>query len=132
LRVERLQPLRRFEAFLDRRHQRDPDEIRENARHPVVRGRGRDAEAAFYLWLRTPIADTQFAKTIVRAYNVTVVPGSYLAREAHGINPGRDFIRVALWRRSRNASKRPQRLKAFYSQFAIGKNKNDGFAVSHR
>jgi len=25
-----------------------------------------------------------------------VLPGSYLAREAHGLNPGKDFIRLAL------------------------------------
>ncbi|MDP9107581.1 MAG: succinyldiaminopimelate transaminase, partial [Pseudomonadota bacterium] len=29
-------------------------------------------------------------------YNVTVLPGSYLARDAHGINPGRNRIRMAL------------------------------------
>jgi N-succinyldiaminopimelate aminotransferase len=27
---------------------------------------------------------------------VVVLPGSYLAREANGINPGADFIRIAL------------------------------------
>jgi N-succinyldiaminopimelate aminotransferase len=27
---------------------------------------------------------------------VTVLPGSYLARDAQGTNPGRDFIRIAL------------------------------------
>jgi N-succinyldiaminopimelate aminotransferase len=27
---------------------------------------------------------------------VTVLPGSYLAREAHGINPGQNRIRMAL------------------------------------
>jgi N-succinyldiaminopimelate aminotransferase len=89
-------------------------------------------EAAFYLWLRTPIADTQFAKQLFEQYNVTVVPGSYLAREAHGINPGRDFIRVALVAPVEECLEAAQRLKAFYSQFAKGKNKNDGFAVSHR
>ncbi len=53
-------------------------------------------EAAFYLWARTPIADTEFAQRLYRDYNVTVLPGSYLAREAHGVNPGRDFVRIAL------------------------------------
>ena len=28
--------------------------------------------------------------------NVTVLPGSYLAREAQGVNPGRNRVRVAL------------------------------------
>ena len=89
-------------------------------------------EAAFYLWLRTPIADTEFAKQLFGQYNVSVVPGSYLAREAHGINPGRNFIRVALVAPVGECLEAAQRLKAFYSQFAKGKNKNDGFAVSHR
>ena len=89
-------------------------------------------EAAFYLWLRTPIDDTEFAKQLFGQYNVSVVPGSYLAREAHGSNPGRNFIRVALVAPVDECLEAAQRLKAFYSQFAKGKNKNDGFAVSHR
>jgi N-succinyldiaminopimelate aminotransferase len=89
-------------------------------------------DAAFYLWLRTPIADTEFAKQLFGQYNVTVVPGSYLAREAHGVNPGQNFIRVALVAPVEECLEAVQRLKAFYSQFSKGKNKNDGFAVSHR
>ncbi|MDP2761617.1 MAG: succinyldiaminopimelate transaminase [Sideroxyarcus sp.] len=53
-------------------------------------------DAGFYLWLRTPIADTTFAQHLYRDYNVSVLPGSFLAREAHGINPGANFIRLAL------------------------------------
>jgi N-succinyldiaminopimelate aminotransferase len=53
-------------------------------------------DAGFYLWARTPIADTEFALGLQREYNVTVLPGSYLARESSGINPGENFIRIAL------------------------------------
>lgn len=53
-------------------------------------------DASFYLWLRTPIADTLFAQQLHRDYNVSVLPGSFLAREAQGINPGANFIRLAL------------------------------------
>ncbi len=53
-------------------------------------------DASFYLWIRTPIADTAFAQQLYRDYNVSVLPGSFLAREAHGINPGAGFIRLAL------------------------------------
>ena len=40
--------------------------------------------------------DTAFAQQLHRDYNVSVLPGSFLAREAHGINPGGNFIRLAL------------------------------------
>jgi N-succinyldiaminopimelate aminotransferase len=53
-------------------------------------------DAGFYLWVRTHIADTTFAQQLHRDYNVSVLPGSFLAREAHGINPGANFIRMAL------------------------------------
>jgi N-succinyldiaminopimelate aminotransferase len=53
-------------------------------------------DASFYLWLRTPIDDTSFAQYLHRDYNVTVLPGSFLARDAHGVNPGENFIRIAL------------------------------------
>lgn len=53
-------------------------------------------DAAFYLWARVNGSDTSFAKQLYRECNVTVLPGSLLAREAHGMNPGAGFIRIAL------------------------------------
>ena len=53
-------------------------------------------DASFYLWIKTPVSDTEFTKWLYQDYNVTVLPGSYLARDAHGINPGKDFVRIAL------------------------------------
>lgn len=53
-------------------------------------------DAAFYLWAYTGQSDTEFALKLYRDYNVTVLPGSFLAREAHGVNPGQGFIRIAL------------------------------------
>ncbi|MDP1940548.1 MAG: succinyldiaminopimelate transaminase [Gallionella sp.] len=53
-------------------------------------------DASFYLWIRTPIADTAYAQALYHDYNVTVLPGSYLARSAQGINPGENFVRLAL------------------------------------
>lgn len=56
-------------------------------------------DAGFYLWAdvrRTGLSDTEFARRLYAEYNVTVLPGSYLARDAHGTNPGRNRIRMAL------------------------------------
>ena len=54
-------------------------------------------DAAFYLWAAVPGGDDQaFARDLLAQYNVTVLPGSYLAREAQGFNPGRGRIRMAL------------------------------------
>jgi N-succinyldiaminopimelate aminotransferase len=53
-------------------------------------------DAAFYFWARTPISDLEFTKQLHRDYNVTVLPGSFLARNVRGINPGENFVRIAL------------------------------------
>ncbi|MFZ9530343.1 MAG: succinyldiaminopimelate transaminase, partial [Burkholderiales bacterium] len=53
-------------------------------------------DAAFYLWLKTPIDDVEFTRKLHDAEGVSVLPGSYLAREARGINPGTGRIRIAL------------------------------------
>lgn len=53
-------------------------------------------DASFYLWAKTPISDTEFARGLYAAYNVVVLPGSFLAREAGGVNAGANFVRIAL------------------------------------
>lgn len=56
-------------------------------------------DAGFYLWARLPerwADDCAFARALLAQYNVAVLPGSYLAREAQGINPGAGRIRMAL------------------------------------
>lgn len=52
--------------------------------------------AGFYLWPETPLDDRQFARDLFAFHNVTVLPGSFLSREAHGLNPGRNHVRMAL------------------------------------
>ena len=56
-----------------------------------------EPDAGFYLWAGVPGGDDEvFARRLFAATHVTVLPGRYLARDAHGENPGRGFIRIAL------------------------------------
>lgn len=52
--------------------------------------------AGFYLWMETPISDTEFARNLFAQQHVTVLPGSFLSREVAGINPGKNHVRIAL------------------------------------
>ena len=73
-------------------------------------------DGAFYLWLRTPQEDTEFARRLYETYNVMVLPGSYLAREARGVNPGRGFVRAALVSAPAECAEAMQRIRAFVTQ----------------
>ena len=57
-------------------------------------------DAGFYLWAAVPEAfkgsDTDFSRELLALYNVVVLPGSFLARNAQGGNPGAGRIRMAL------------------------------------
>lgn len=50
----------------------------------------------FCLWLKVPIDDQLFAANLFVEEHVTVLPGSYLARDVNGYNPGKNYIRIAL------------------------------------
>ena len=53
-------------------------------------------DAAFYLWAKVAGDDAEFARRLYADEALTVLPGSYLARDADGANPGRGYIRIAL------------------------------------
>jgi N-succinyldiaminopimelate aminotransferase len=54
-------------------------------------------DGGFYLWPLVPGGDDErFARDLLAATNVTVLPGQYLGREAHGEHPGRGRVRIAL------------------------------------
>ncbi|HZT63852.1 MAG TPA: succinyldiaminopimelate transaminase, partial [Burkholderiales bacterium] len=86
---------------------RDEAHVRENRRKyaekfarvtPVMQTALRvdPPEAGFYLWAPTPIPDTEFARRLYAEQHVTVLPGSFLARESGGVNPGANRVRMAL------------------------------------
>jgi N-succinyldiaminopimelate aminotransferase len=70
-------------------------------------------EGGFYLWVRTPVDDADFARELHRQYNVLVLPGSFLARDAHGANPGRRHVRIALVAPLEECVEAVQRLNRF-------------------
>jgi N-succinyldiaminopimelate aminotransferase len=69
--------------------------------------------AAFYLWLPTPISDTEFTQRLYREQAVSVLPGSYLARDSNGVNPGTNRVRVALVAPTAECAEAAQRIRDF-------------------
>jgi N-succinyldiaminopimelate aminotransferase len=84
----------------------DEDHVRENRRLyrekfaqvvPMLR-EVLDVEmpaGAFYLWLQVG-DDEEFTRGLFEQQHVTVLPGSYLARDTARGNPGRGRVRVSL------------------------------------
>jgi N-succinyldiaminopimelate aminotransferase len=70
-------------------------------------------DAGFYLWAKVPGSDTDFARDLLAQYNVTVLPGSFLAREARGHNPGAQRVRMALVAETAECVEAAQRIAQF-------------------
>ena len=71
-------------------------------------------DASFYLWAAVPGGDDEgFARDLLAQYNVTVLPGSYLARTREGGNPGAGRIRMALVAETAECVEAARRIVAF-------------------
>ncbi|THF66086.1 succinyldiaminopimelate transaminase [Pseudothauera nasutitermitis] len=74
-------------------------------------------DAGFYFWANVgkcaPITDTEFARRLQAEYNVTVLPGSFLARAAGGVNPGENYVRIALVAEPGECLEAAERIAAF-------------------
>jgi len=70
-------------------------------------------DASFYLWPRTPINEETFARELFAQKNVVVLPGSYLSRDATGVNPGQNRVRMALVAPLAECVEAAQRIKEF-------------------
>ena len=90
-------------------------------------------DAAFYLWAKIPdcvaarlpgaqaeglSSDAAFARALYANYNVTVLPGSYLARDFNGLNPGAGRIRMALVAETEECLEAAQRIVQFCKALA--------------
>jgi N-succinyldiaminopimelate aminotransferase len=84
-------------------------------------------DAGFYLWAEIPAnfvgSDTDFSSQLLAQYNVVVLPGSYLAREAQGadgqrFNPGAGRIRMALVAETAECREAAERIVQFCQSFA--------------
>jgi N-succinyldiaminopimelate aminotransferase len=73
-------------------------------------------DAGFYLWIDTGRDDAAFTRELYEQFNVTVLPGSYLARDARGINPGTSFVRVALVASTAECTDAAQRIADFIAR----------------
>jgi len=79
-------------------------------------------DAGFYLWAEVPAhvcggSDEVFTRELLAQYNVAVLPGSYLAREANGVNPGRGRVRMALVAGVDECVEAAERIRAFIRTF---------------
>ncbi|AWM79627.1 succinyldiaminopimelate transaminase [Gammaproteobacteria bacterium ESL0073] len=74
-------------------------------------------DGGFYLWPKTPIADTEFTKQLLIKQNVLVVPGSYLSREIDGLNPGENRVRMALVAPVKECIEAANRIKEFLTEY---------------
>ena len=84
-------------------------------------------DAGFYLWAGIPRRgddampdDVEFARGLLAQYNVSVLPGSLLARQARGINPGAGRIRMALVADTAECVEAAERIVAFTRSWAAG------------
>ncbi len=98
VRANRVQYRDKFAAFLD-------------ILSPVCECR--QPSASFYVWLKTPIDDSEFARQLFARQNITVLPGSFLSRDANGVNPGRQHVRIALVSTQQECVEAAFRLKNF-------------------
>lgn len=73
-------------------------------------------DASFYLWPEIDGTDTDFAKGLFAQQNVTVLPGSFIARESQGLNPGSKHVRMALVATVEECVEAAKRIRDFVSQ----------------
>jgi len=72
--------------------------------------------AGFYLWPKTPIDDTLFARALFAQHHVKVLPGQFLSRFAHALNPGTQRVRIALVAQLTTCIEAAERIRTFITE----------------
>jgi N-succinyldiaminopimelate aminotransferase len=76
-------------------------------------------EGGFYLWPKVPGDDQAYARALLEATHVTVLPGSFLSREVNGTNPGAGHVRMALVASLEECIEAAHRIKAFTLSYSL-------------
>lgn len=67
----------------------------------------------FYLWPDIRGDDAEFTRALYEQANLVILPGSYMARESAGVNPGRGRVRISLVPALAQCVEAAERLRAF-------------------
>jgi N-succinyldiaminopimelate aminotransferase len=76
-------------------------------------------QGAFYLWVSVPGDDVRFARALFERAHLTVLPGSFMAREVDGQNPGRNHVRISMVPPLAQCVQAAERLRRFMARDAI-------------
>lgn len=75
-------------------------------------------EGAFYLWAAIAGDDASFVRRLYQQTGLTLLPGSFMARAAHGENPGAGRVRISLVPELAQCLEAMQRLRGFLEEEA--------------
>lgn len=56
----------------------------------------KEPDAGFFIWLKISTCDQKFTKDLYNNHKILVMPGTFLARDSNGMNPGANYIRIAM------------------------------------
>lgn len=72
-----------------------------------------EPDGGFYLWPDVQRDDEAFTRELFAAHNVTILPGSYLARDTAAGNPGKRRVRISLVATVEECVSAAQRIRTF-------------------
>ena len=75
-----------------------------------------EPDGAFYLWPDVHCDDEKFTRDLYATQNLTILPGSYLARDTRTGNPGRQRVRISLVATVEECVTAAQRIRTFLAK----------------